>query len=60
VDYKKPLKTPNVVLTRAAIEKIEGKKLWVRGSIEDGSGGVLSTGEALFIIMDKAKLKAIL
>jgi thioesterase superfamily protein 4 len=53
VDYKKPIPTPNVVLCRSWIEKIEGRKLWGRGSIEDGLGNVLALGEALFIIVER-------
>jgi acyl-coenzyme A thioesterase PaaI-like protein len=57
VDYKKPLKTPNVVLCRAWGERREGKKLYVRGTMEDGEGNVLSTSEGLFIVLDRAKLR---
>jgi thioesterase superfamily protein 4 len=58
IDYKKPMTTPNVVLCRAWLEKKEGKKLFVRGLIEDGQGNVLSISEAMFIIVERAKLRA--
>lgn len=57
VDYKRPMRTPGVVLCRAWPEKREGKKLYVKGSIEDGNGNVLSLSEGLFIIVDRAKIR---
>jgi thioesterase superfamily protein 4 len=55
VDYKKPVKTPGVVLTRSWLERREGRKMWGRGTIEDGTGNVLSTGEALFLVVEPVK-----
>lgn len=49
--YKRPVRTPGVILARSWIEKIEGKKVWARGTIEDGQGNVLTTGEALFLTL---------
>ena len=50
VQYKKMLPTPSVVLCRAWVEKEpEGRKVWVRASVEDGQGGVYATGRTLFI-----------
>jgi acyl-coenzyme A thioesterase PaaI-like protein len=51
VDYRKPVRTPGVVLARAWLEKKEGRKMWGRGTVEDGEGNVLADGEALFIIV---------
>ena len=53
VDFKKPVPTPSIILCRAWLEKVEGRKLWGRGTIEDGEGVVLATGEALFVIVDR-------
>ena len=53
VDYKKPVRTPAIVLCRAWVEKRQGRKLWIRGNIEDGEGTVMSTGEGLFIIVER-------
>jgi thioesterase superfamily protein 4 len=39
----------------AKIERQDGRKVYVRATIEDGSGTVYSIGEALFIEV-KAKL----
>jgi len=55
VDYKKPMRTPGVVLCRSWLEKKEGRKIYVRGSIEDGDGNVLSLSEGLFIIVEIIK-----
>ncbi|TKA82496.1 hypothetical protein B0A55_01242 [Friedmanniomyces simplex] len=49
VDYKAPVSTPCVVLARAWMTEIAGRKLWVRGVLEDGEGKVLASGKALFI-----------
>lgn len=53
VDYKKPVRTPAVVLCRAWVEKSEGRKLFGRGTVEDGEGVVLAEGEALFVVVEK-------
>ncbi|MCJ1261433.1 hypothetical protein MMC22_001297 [Lobaria immixta] len=56
VKFLKPLPTPEVVLCKASMARApERRKFWTQGSIEDGTGGVYATGEALFIL-SKAKL----
>ena len=55
VQYKKPVRTPGIILARGKVVKREGRKLWGKGTIEDGEGGVLATSEALFIIVDEVK-----
>jgi acyl-coenzyme A thioesterase THEM4 len=57
VDYRKPVKTPGVLLSRAWLEKQEGRKMWGRGTIEDGEGNVLADGEALFIVVESLRPK---
>jgi thioesterase superfamily protein 4 len=54
-DYRKPVKTPGVLLARAWLEKQEGRKMWGRGTIEDGEGNVLVDGEALFILVESLR-----
>lgn len=49
VDYKAPIDTPGVVLCRGWAVEREGRKTWVKASIEDGSGRVLAAGKALFV-----------
>jgi thioesterase superfamily protein 4 len=52
VDYRKPVKTPGVLLARGWLERMEGRKMWGRGTIEDGEGNVLADGEALFLVVE--------
>ena len=49
VKYERPLPIPGVVLGRAWLEKIDGRKVWIRGLLEDGNGLVFATGQSLFI-----------
>ncbi|ETN42699.1 uncharacterized protein HMPREF1541_01857 [Cyphellophora europaea CBS 101466] len=49
VDYKAPVVTPGVVLVRAWLVGLEGRKIWVRGVVEDGEGRALAVGKALFL-----------
>jgi acyl-coenzyme A thioesterase PaaI-like protein len=49
VDYKAPIDTPGVILARAWATEITGRKVWLKGSIEDGRGKVYATGKALFV-----------
>ena len=58
VDYKAPVRTPSVILVRAWLEKREGRKLWAKGTIEDGNGNVCTKGSALFIVIDPKILAA--
>lgn len=49
VRYKKPVRTPSVLLLRGWVERREGRKIFGRGTVEDGEGNVLSEGDALFV-----------
>ncbi|MCJ1455697.1 hypothetical protein MMC28_006053 [Mycoblastus sanguinarius] len=49
VDFKKPFYTPGAILCRAWITKIEGRKLWVCGAMEDNLGNPYITAESLFL-----------
>ncbi|CAG8980265.1 hypothetical protein HYALB_00010267 [Hymenoscyphus albidus] len=55
VDYKKPVRTPGIVLARGVVLKKEGKKLWLKGTIENGEGVPYATGEALFVVVERVK-----
>ncbi|KAB8289644.1 hypothetical protein EYC80_010558 [Monilinia laxa] len=57
ITYKKPIKTPGVVLGRSWVEKKGERKIFGKATIEDGEGVVLATGDALFIIFDRDKLR---
>lgn len=52
VDYKEPVPTPGLVLCRAWVERTEGRKMYGRGTVEDGEGTIMATGEALFIVIE--------
>ena len=49
VDYKAPIDTPSVVLCRAWVIEMAGRKTWIRGVIENGEGKVLASAKALFV-----------
>ena len=54
--YKKRLPLPSVVLCRSVVTKREGRKLWVRGIIEDGSGAVFCEAASIFVLRNEEKL----
>ncbi|KAI9902270.1 hypothetical protein N3K66_004087 [Trichothecium roseum] len=50
VDYRAPIKVDSVVLVRANVTECEGRKVWVRGVIEDAEEGtVFVEAKGLFI-----------
>ncbi|EHA46547.1 hypothetical protein MGG_11096 [Pyricularia oryzae 70-15] len=56
-EYLKPIPVPGAVLVRSEIERVDGRKHWVKATIEDGSGQVLARGEVLYVALkEKAKL----
>ena len=54
--YKKRLPLPSVVLSRSVVTKWEGRKLWLRGTIEDGAGTVFCGADSVFVTRNKEKL----
>lgn len=56
MDYKKPVPTPSTVLCRSWVERKEGRKVWGKGTVEDGMGTVFALGEALFIGIEGRKV----
>jgi len=50
VRYHKSVPLPSVVLCRSVAIKREGKQLWVRVYIEDGTGNVFCEGDVLFYV----------
>ncbi|KAF2967718.1 hypothetical protein GQX73_g5869 [Xylaria multiplex] len=48
-NFLKPVSTPTTILTRAWFAKIEGRKYFMQGTIEDESGAILARADALFI-----------
>lgn len=49
VTFKKALTTPGVVLCRAWVTGMEGRKMWVKGTVEDERGVPYAIGESLFV-----------
>lgn len=49
ITYKRPIPTPGIILCTAKVERQDGRKLFVRATIEDGAGAVYTIGDALFI-----------
>jgi len=54
IQYKKPIRTPTVLLVKSRLTRREGKKLFGQASLEDGNGTVYATAEALFILVELA------
>ena len=49
IDYLKPLAVPAWVLVRSHVERHEGRKVFIRGTVENGEGVVYAKSVALFI-----------
>ncbi|KAK3902120.1 HotDog domain-containing protein [Staphylotrichum tortipilum] len=48
-NFLKPVKVPGVVVVRSRVVKKEGRKIWARGTVEDGEGNVLTECEAMMV-----------
>lgn len=49
VDFREPFSIPGPTLCRAWIKKIEGRKFWLQGRMEDEDGNAYITAEGLFL-----------
>ncbi|OLN97286.1 Acyl-coenzyme A thioesterase THEM4-like protein 1 [Colletotrichum chlorophyti] len=47
--YVRPVETPQTLLCVAEVKKVEGRKYWVTGRIEDSGGRVLAEAESLYV-----------
>lgn len=56
IEFRKSLRTPGAVLCRAWVTKVEGRKIWVCGRIEDENGDAYLTAEGLFLKGGQVKL----
>ena len=54
--YRKSVPLPSVVLCRTVAAKREGRKIWVRGTLEDGTGAAYCEADVLFITETQLKL----
>ena len=59
IDYKAPISTPAVILLRAWAYELVGRKIWVKGVIEDEKGNLLASSKSLFIYARETDLEAI-
>jgi acyl-coenzyme A thioesterase PaaI-like protein len=49
VKYRRPLRTPGVIRARAVIERVVGRKTYVRTEIFEESGEMVASGDAMFV-----------
>lgn len=52
MSFQKPVKTPATVLVAVSLDKVEGRKLRITATLQDGSGKALVKSSALFIGLD--------
>lgn len=50
--FQKPVKTPATVLVAVNLDKVEGRKLLITATLQDGSGKALAKSSAVFIGLD--------
>lgn len=51
--FLKPVEVPGEYLCRGWIERVEGRKFFLRGTVEDGQGTVLAKVDSLYIAVRK-------
>ncbi|KAI1850315.1 hypothetical protein JX265_002213 [Neoarthrinium moseri] len=49
--YRQPVRTPATILVSATITKSEGRKLYIKGTIQDEAGTVLAEADVLFVAL---------
>ena len=54
--YRRSVPLPGVVLCRTVVTKTEGRKLCIRGTIEDGAGLVCCEADSLFVLGRQEKI----
>ncbi|KAK2776847.1 major facilitator superfamily transporter [Colletotrichum kahawae] len=47
--YVRPVQTPQTILVVATVKKVEGRKYWIEGVIEDKNGQVLAKADSLYV-----------
>lgn len=50
--FKKPLHTPQIVIVRGQIRKVEGRKLFVKGCCEDKDGVTFAEADGLWVTVE--------
>lgn len=59
IRFERPVPTPGVIMGRCWFERVDRRKTWIQATLEDGAGGVMARGEALFVepkVKEKGKL----
>jgi hypothetical protein len=56
VTYKKPTPAPGVVMVRSRVTNKEGRKWFLSGTLENGTGTVYAEGECMFVEVRNGKL----
>ncbi|KAJ6143619.1 hypothetical protein N7471_003072 [Penicillium samsonianum] len=49
ITYKKAIKTPETIMARSWITKMEGRKVWGRSQIESSTGEIHATADGIFV-----------
>lgn len=55
VDFRRPVLTPGVAVLKCWVGRVEGRKYWVEGQVEDGDGQVSVQAKGLWIEARPAK-----
>ncbi|KAE9974795.1 hypothetical protein BLS_002907 [Venturia inaequalis] len=56
IKYLKPVFTPQTMLIRVWLVKMEGRKGWINGAIEDAKGNAMVKGSGFFIQLRPSKI----
>lgn len=56
IKYLKPVITPQTLLLRVWLVKMEGRKGWIDGAIEDANGVAMVKGSGFFIQLRPSKI----
>jgi thioesterase superfamily protein 4 len=56
VTYKKPTPAPGVVMVRSRVTRKEGRKWFLSGTLENGTGTVYAEGECMFVEVRNGRL----
>lgn len=51
--FKRVIPLPSVVLCRAVCRRLEGRKMWIEASLEDGEGEVYCEADTFWLVTDK-------
>ena len=59
INFRKPLPLLTVLTARSRIERIDGKKVYVRSELVSDADVILSEGSGLFVVINPAELVAV-